>query len=199
MGDPRITFNSVNIDLVMGRTGLISTPVQKRERNDSSTGKIEIINLYGQWEYSFDAYFSRAVYYDLLAWWSWARQGKTWSFALDSAKVGNTTLDGSAASGQKVIPLTATAAFSTGDICLIKAEDADDEFELIEIDSISAGVSVTAVDNLIYSYQSTDTFRHKDYLPTVVTLSNKWEPKYTGVSDVTKKYFKHSFRFIESL
>lgn len=199
MGSPRITYNSVNIDLVMGKNGLRHIPKQKRYVNNSSSGKIETINMFGRWEYSFDCYFSQAVYYTLWAWWSWARQGKIWSFALDSANTGDTTLDGSAASGQKVIPLSGTAAFSVGDICLVKAVDADDEFELVEIDSISAGVSITTVSNLVYSYASSDVFRHKDYFPSVKSLNDSWLPEYTGVKDVTKKYYRHTFQFVEAL
>ena len=199
MADPRITYNSVNIDLKMGRTGLKQTPKQERFQNDASSGKIETINLFGRWEYSFDAYFSQAVYYTLWAWWSWARQGKEWSFALDSAKLGNTTLDAAAAAGQKVIPVTATTTFATGDVCLIKAVDNDDEFELITINTISAGVSVAAVSNLVYSYTSSDILRYKDYFPAVVISPKSFSPEYTGVVSTTGKYHRYTFEFIEAL
>lgn len=196
---PRITYNSINIDLVTGKTGLSIIPTQERMENNSASGKIETINLYGRFTYEFDSYFARSVYYDLWAWWSWARQGKTWSFALDSADVGSTTLDGAAAAAQKTIPLTATAAFSVGDICLIRAADADDEFELIEIDTINAGVSVDAVENLNYTYASGDTFTHKDYFASVVTTERNFRPQYTGVKDATSRYYKHTFKFVENL
>jgi len=199
MGYPRITYNSVTIDLVMGRNGLLHIPKQEQFRNESGSGKIETINLFGRWEYTFDCYFSRAVYYTLWAWWSWARQGKEWSFTIDSAKVGSTTLDDSAAAGQKVIPVTATTTFATGDVCLLRAIDSDDEFELITIDTISSGVSITATTNLIYSYTSADTLRYKDYFPSVKLLGNSWLPNYTGVYDVAKKYYKYTFKFVEVL
>lgn len=200
MASPRITYNSINIDIVMGRTGLKTIPKQKRNQNESGSGKVETINLFGRFEYEFDSYFSQAVYHTLWAWWSWARQGKTWAFALDSANVGNTTLDDSAAAGQKVIPVAATAAFAVDDFCLLRAVDNDDEFEIVKIASISAGVSVTAESNLVYSYTSSDTFRHKGYFPSVILFkANDFDPPYTGVSDVTKKYYKYTFKFIEAL
>lgn len=149
---PRITYNGNDIDLVMGKTDLKHVPRQRRNQNVSGSGKIETINLFGRWDYEFDSYFARSVYYSLWAWWSWARQGKGFSFALDSANTGYTKLDAAAASAQKVIPVTTTSDFSAGDFCLIRAVDNDDEFEIIEIDSVSAGVSITAVDNLIYGY-----------------------------------------------
>lgn len=201
MGSPRITYNSVNIDLVMGKTGLKTIPTHTGYSNESGSGKIETISLYGRIQYEFDAYFSKAVYLTLWAWWSWARQGKTWAFALDSDDTGETTLDASAAAGQKTVPLTATTGFSADDYCFIKANDVDDEFEIVQIASVSAGVSITTKSNLVYSYNSADTFRHKDYFSSVVNPKDvkDFVPTYTGVSDVTKKYYKHTFKFIEAL
>ena len=197
MGSPRITYNSINIDLMMGRTGLNQVMKQNLNMNEADSGKIEVLNMYGRFNYKFDGYFSQAVWYTLWAWWAWARQGKTFSFALDSDNVLSTTLDGSAASGQKVVPLTSTTGFVAGDVALVRAEDADDEFELIVIDSVDAGVSITSTTDLIYSYEATDSCRHKDYFPSVVTLDRTFDPPYTGVLKTTGKYFKHTFSFTE--
>jgi hypothetical protein len=199
MGSPRITNNSINIDLVMGREGLKHILKQKQYQNDSSTGKIETINLFGRFEYSFDCYFARSVYYTLWAWWAWARQGKEFSFALDSADIGNTTLDAAAAAGQAVIPVVATGAFTAGDVCFVKDIASDDEFELITIDSVSAGVSVTATTSLIYTYASADILRHKDYFPNVKLVGNSWLPEHTGVVDTTGKYYRYTFKFVEAI
>lgn len=69
----------------------------------------------------------------------------------------DTTLDGSAASGQKVIPLTATTNIIVGANYKVIGSAGS---ETIEVASIVAGVSVTAVDNLTFSYVSTDTFKN---------------------------------------
>ncbi len=200
MGSPRITYNSsINIDLVMGRSGLKHIPKQNRNENESASGKIETINLFGRFDYEFEAYFTEQIYFDLWAWWSWARQGKAWAFALDSANVGNTTLDGAAAAGQPNIPLTSTAAFADDDFCLIRAADADDEFEIIKIASIDPNVSATAVDNLKFTYASGDIFTHKDYFSSVLTSETEFDPPLTGVLDKTLKYFTHIFKFTENL
>lgn len=199
MGSPRITYNSINIDLVLGKKGLVMVHKQKRNQNESASGMIETINLFGRFDYMFDAYFSEQKYFDLMAWWSWARQGKVWSFALDSDNIGDTTLDGSAAAAQKTIPLTATAAFAIGDFCLIRTADLDDEFEIVEIDTISAGVSVDVVDNLKYSYASGDYFTHKDYFASVLTTRQEFQPRLTGVKDITLKFYSHTFEFTENL
>ena len=197
MGDPRITYNSINIDLKLGRTGLNQVMRQNVSMNEAGSGKIEILNMYGRFDYKFDCYFSQSVWYTLLAWWSWARQGKTFSFALDSANTLTTTLDGTAAAGQKVVPLVSTTGFVSGDVVFIRAEDADDEFELLVVDSVSAGTSITATTDLIYSYETSDSCRHKDYFPSVVTLDRTFDPKYTGVYKTTGKYFQHTFLFTE--
>jgi hypothetical protein len=189
----RITFNSVNIDLKVGQRGLEPTLRQFKRSDRSSTGKTQTINSYGIQEVEFQAIFSESVYYSLWAWWSWVRQGKGWAFTFDSDKIGNTTLDDAAPSGQKVIPLTATGAFSIDDICLSKAVDADDEFELVKIASIVSGVSITAVSNLVYSYNSGDVFRHKDYWPNVIYDGNAFNPIRDGED------YHWTFKFFESL
>lgn len=189
----RITYNSVNVDVLIGNEGLQTTYKQERKQNRASSGKIETINQYGMQELRFAAYFDEDTYRDLIAWWSWARQGKEWAFALDSANVGNTTLDDAAAAGQKNVPLTATAAFASGDYCLLRAADSDDEFEIVKVDSVDAGVKIVAIENLIYTYASADIFRHWDYWPSVISLDANFNPRKNGAM------FSHTFKFVEAL
>jgi len=186
----RITYDSKTIDLKIGDDGLVINPKQVRNQNYSGSGKIETINQYGIQEYVFDAYFQDTIYYDLIAWWSWARQGKTWSFAMDSGNTANTTLDAGATSGQKVVPLVATTGLSAGDICLI-ATAADNAFEIVEIGSVSSGVSITAVSNLKFTYASGDPFRHWEYFPSVVSIDEEFNPKKSG------QWWRHVFNFVE--
>lgn len=104
---------------------------------------------------------------DLRAWWAWARAGNQYAFALDSADQVDTTLDGAAADLQKVIPLASTAGIVVGKKYLIRVAIGNDE-EVVHVDTISAGISVTARDNLKYSYASGDIFRTRDFFPKVV-------------------------------
>ena len=195
----RLTYNSVNID------GLTLLPPGPRPQythiaktNRASSGKVETISQYGLINIEFEAYFSITTYHALTAFFSWARQGKVCSFALDSADISNTTLDGAAAAAQKTIPLTATTSLTAGDYCLIKSID-DDEYEVVEIDSVSAGVSVTAVSNLIYTYASGDIFRHLDYYPSLIYTGGKFDPVRTGTTDTSSDfYYRFSFAFEES-
>ena len=189
----QIGYDSKTINLLLGPDSLLTNYKQERKQARSGSGKIETISLHGIQEMSFEAHFTEAIYRDLVAWWSWARQGKSWSFAKDSGNVGNTTLDDTAAADQKNVPLTATTAFSANDICLIRAVDNDDEYEIVVIGSVDTGVKIVAVDDLKWSYTATDIFRHYDYWPDVVSLDTNFNPKRTG------DYYKHVFKFVENL
>ena len=189
----QLTFNSVNITLKTGENGLRVRHVQEGSLDFSGSGKYRAVPRYGIMEGRFSAYFQDAVYYDLWAWWSWARQGKTWAFAMDSGDVLNTTLDGAAAAAQKTIPVASTTGLEAGDKCLIRAEDADDEFEVVEIDTIDDGVSVDVVENLIFSYDSDDVFRHFEYFPSVLSLDTFFDPVKSGDE------WSMEFKFIEAL
>lgn len=72
-----------------------------------------------------------------------------------SASGTTTTLDGSAASGQKVIPLTSTNSLAVGATALVT--DGTNS-EPVVIGSISAGVSVTVVADLAHTYSAGAAF-----------------------------------------
>jgi len=194
-----LTYNSTNIDgLTLTTEGPKPKFTHVKHDNRSGSGAFERINEYGILNISFDAYFSQATYHDLIAFYSWARQGKSFSFAVDSADVANTTLDGAAAAAQKVVPLTATTGIAVGDDLLLRA-DGDDEYEVIEVASISTGVSVTAVSNLKFTYASGDVCRHLDYYPSLISSRVDFDPKRTGVINPSSSfYYRDNFEFEES-
>lgn len=185
----RITYDSNNIDLTIAFDSLNLRFEQERNQNRAGSGKTETVNQYGIMVVSFTGLFDAATYRSLWAWWSWARQGKAFSFAVDSGDTASTTLDDSAAADQKVIPVTSTTGFVAGDYCLIRAKDNDDEYEVIEIASVSAGVSVTAEANLIYSYAADDVFRHWLYWPSMITEMDRFDPRRMDV-DMYEAYFE---------
>jgi len=188
-----IIWDGNTLTLEVGRTGLQTTYKQERNMNTAMSGKKEFINLYDIQEMSIDLYVTEVNYSQFVAWWAWARQGKTFAFATDASNVGNTTLDAAAAAAQKVIPLTATTGFVATDYCLIRTA-ARTDFEVVQIASVSAGVSVTAENNLIYSYASGDEFRHYDYWPSVLTMDNTFAPKQTDAG-----WYRHTIKFTEAL
>ena len=189
---PRITYNSINIDINVGDKSLQPMAGQVFSQNQAGSGKLETINLYGIESFQFDAYFDIDGWRELYGWWwGWARLGKAWSFAMDSSKTVNTTLDDAAAAAQKVIPLASTADLAVGDYCVIIGDN-DGEREMIKIASISAGVSITAEDNLVFSYASGDAFRHNEYYPSVINTKKKFDYSQSGDT------FKYTFEFTEA-
>jgi hypothetical protein len=187
----RITYNSNNIDLTLGPKGLVTAYSQEFKENISSSGKSERVSLHRTLKGSIDMFLDASTYRQMIGWWSWVSRGNSFSIALDSANVANTTLDGAANSGQKVVPLTATTALAADDYCVI-GEASGGEFELVKISSVSAGVSITAVDNLVYGYVSGDTFRHRDYLPSLKCDDEEFQPVplYTDL-------YRHTITFSE--
>lgn len=93
----------------------------------------------------------------------------------DTYVIGEIDIDGAAASGQKVVPVSATTDFTAGEEVLMTewtGSDPDEvwtEQEVGTIASISGGVSLTMVDNLLHTYSASGFVR----------------PLFTGVSDAT--------------
>lgn len=210
----RITYNGITVDLEIAERALEPAYMQKATQHRSGSGKTETVNSYGYQRHGFESHFSEATHEDLIAWWSWARQGFPWSFAFDSDNAGDTTLSSGALAGQKVIPLTNATPFSGNDVCYIQSQD-DDKYEIVDIASAGAGEEyiidfdgtfiidadgtylvsgetmdeVTAAENLKFSYEAGDIFRHWDYWPEVFSLDAYFKPPKHG------NYYKHLFRF----
>lgn len=192
----RISYNGRNIDLIEGRAGFEMTHSQEKNENVSGSGKIETINLYGKYSVSCDCYFSRQTYRDLMAWWSWARQGKVFSFAESSVKVGNAVINAACASATTSLHLSTSTSFTVGDFLFVQAKD--DEFEFVRVNSTSAtGVGTTAA--LKYSYTSSDIVRHWNYFPSLIADMSDFRPVRTGAfSTSEERYYRQTFKFKES-
>jgi len=65
--------------------------------------------------------------------------------------------------------VNSTAGIVAGFKYRLRPTSGHDE-ELVHVDTIQAGVSVTARDNLQYTYASGDIFRSRDYFPVVVAV-----------------------------
>lgn len=77
-------------------------------------------------------------------------------FQLDASIVASTmeTLDGSAASGQKVVPVAATGDLTIGDMVYIRDDGGPGGSEWAKVAEIDSGVSFTTVDDLTNSFTS---------------------------------------------
>lgn len=81
----------------------------------------------------------------------------TGCFGLETSATVSLTINGDAASGQRVLPLSSTAGLVVGDGYIIQhGLGADAPQEVIVVESIGAG-NITARDNLLHTYANTDT------------------------------------------
>ncbi|MEO5366070.1 MAG: hypothetical protein H7831_06895 [Magnetococcus sp. WYHC-3] len=194
------TGTPINIDVSVLYPGPDIEFVQQKNVNKAGSGKTETINLYGTNRITVDIQFSSTVYYDMAAWWAWARQGKHFAFYLNSAKGRDTKLDTSATVGDTVIKLTATSDFAIGDTCLIRAQDNDDEFEVVRLTSIKASTSVKISKAIVYSYNSSDVFRHLHCFPKVIATNDSFKPNRIGAGSTSANpYYRLSLSMEEDL
>ena len=174
MGDPRIVWNGNDLDFPHGVSDLDVRPVDQVSRQ-STAGAITETLLGGTWfegRLSIRRFSSRGFFRNLMAWWSWARQGNQWAYAHDRTRTVDTTLDGTATAGTKTIPLASTTGIVAGNEYLVWSADRL-TFEPVVVDTISAGVSVDAVDDLLNTYASGDIFRDHRYFPKVVSIDDR--------------------------
>jgi hypothetical protein len=127
----------VTVSKVTGSSGVVLTTAIVNTYGASSTVRWATTKLAGQ---------PHNIFYSLLT--------GTFCKAADTV---STTLDGSAAAAQKVIPLTATTGIAVDGEYLIRKADGSYQ-EVVKVASISAGVSVTAHNNLARAYASSDLF-----------------------------------------
>jgi len=172
IGDPEIIYAGITLDFpenisawVRGRPAMVS--------QDLSAGGVSG----AVFEHAFDEVEIEALtddrdfFRDFQAFYSHAAQKKEFSFALHNDDKIDTTLDASAASGQKDIPLTSTTDIQVGTFYRLRADNATKE-EIIKVASVDPGVKVTAVDNLKFSYDSGDFFRSEDFFPRVILVDS---------------------------
>ena len=212
----QFTYDSKTVDLLIDNDALLTNYLHKRQQHRSGSGKIETVNQYGIQEISFAGIFDEDTYEDLLAWWSYVRQGASWAFAFDSDNAAATTLSAAAASGQTTLEVNDNTGFKSGNIILVKSV-LDDKFEIAVLETIGGGGQFYIVDesgnfivdddgtflvsegesdeleasgNLKFSYVAGDIVQHYDYWPEVICIDNHFEPKREN------NYYKHIFKFV---
>lgn len=195
MGVPQFEFDSKTLDFPLAISTLERETEFARSLRMSTGGKagsvfesrFDIVTI------GLDNFAERDFYRKLQAWFAWAGQGNEYGFALDKDNKIDTTLDGAAAAAQKIIPLTSTAGIVEGNFYKVFSDD-HTKYEIIEVDSISAGVSVTAVENLVWAYASGDFFQTEDYWPKVVSLDDVF-PAVERAHGTFE--FEHEFREVK--
>ena len=186
--------SSHSMTLTQGRTGIKPDYTQSRNQLRAASGKVEQINIHGIQEVECDLYITQDQYRTAVAWWSWARQGKSFAFAYSGSNTGNTTLASSVAASATSVNVSGSGtSFVAGDTVLIRSASSDDTYELAKISAVSLS-TVTLTAGTLYAYNSGGVFRHYDYYPDVITLDDSFNPR-----QLDSGRFTHSIRFVENL
>jgi hypothetical protein len=127
---------------------------------------------------------------DLLNWWAWAMQGNYYAVAKDGSKTLNTTFNNTSTLGTSTVYLTSTSTVVAGDYLLLTDVDRT-IYEIVCVQSVSAGVSVTTTAVLKNTFVSGDSCRHLFYLPRVVSLDDKFPLNIDGEGSTNIFDFDH--------
>lgn len=194
MANPQFIFNSITLDFPSTNLSAYQPNPRVVAGIHASGGSVieSVINeIFTEVVIGLSDFDDAAFFRALRAWWSWAQQGKQYAFAIDSTDKVDKLLDATAASGQKVIPITSpTSGIVTGNFYLLRSADRTKE-EIIEVDTIETDISATAIANLIFSYSNGDTFRSIDYFPKVKSLDQTFPVRENAVQTYT---LNHRFR-----
>ncbi len=194
MADGLIKYDSSAKSLILPNIGQF-TKTFNQERNDnfSAAGKAEHINIREWDEIAFTVrHLEKNETYKFYDFWSFARLGNTFSFALYSSEAETTILSSGVAAGQTVIKTTGTANFSINEWCFI-GQSTGNRYEVVQLSSITAGVSLKATTNLKNAYTTGDEFRHIDYYHTM-SVKDK---KLSVPADAPGKHHTVRLRLIE--
>jgi len=184
---------SHSLTLEVGRRGLQTTYRQERNVNVAASGKRETINLYGAQEMAIDLYITEDNYRPAVAWWAWARQGKTFAFANSASNEGNTTLSSAISASASSFSIASASSFAASDTVLIRSASSDDTFELAKISSVSSA-TITLTAGTKYAYAAGSIFRHSDYWGSCLVMDKTFAPRQNDAG-----WYNHSIKFTEAL
>jgi hypothetical protein len=170
MANPRIVWNGNTLDFPGPLTGYANDPVAEgaQARSHGVTHATNLLASFRRLRIQLSRFQDIAFWDALPAWWSWAREGNPWAFAMDSADVVDKTMTGAAAAGQKDIPFTDTSSIVAGRKYWVRQATGHRE-EIVQVDTVTTNVKVTCLANLKFSYATGDVFRSRDYFPKVVS------------------------------
>lgn len=97
--------------------------------------------------------------------------------------LGDTTVDVESSSGQKVVSVAATTGFTAGDFVILDAGNANEEWG--QIDTISAGVSITLLANLTNTHAVSVVVSNADQHIVDNTQATGADLRVTPVGDIT--------------
>ena len=173
----RITYNSTrhcSFEILSGTFN--HRYMHDKNISRAGSGKYEAINLYGIGEVNFSAYMSESEYKELVGWWSYARQGQTFSLAVTTADMTNVKLSASATAGSTAITVSTSGNIAAGGVYKIKAIDADNEFEIVTVSSKISTTKYQLTNKLSLSYNTSDKVTQWRYFPSLICLNDAFNP-----------------------
>lgn len=179
MAQGKILFDSTK-DLDLPNIGtFIKTPSQERYENFSASNQYEAITLREWDEVSITARnLTETEMRNAFNWWSWARLGNRFSFALISTQNSSCKLDAAASSDQTTISLSTAMNLAANDWCIIKGSTIDD-YEVFQISSIDGSDNLTATTNLRHSYATSAVVRNVDFWPNMICKNRSFPMEKT--------------------
>jgi hypothetical protein len=158
MGNPRLTYNSKAIDFDKYPSVLYVDPFIPRTINGQLAGATEcrpdprtIPRITVEWPPIDDATLLMHLY----NWWIWAQKLNTWTLALDSAQIVNTTLTAEEPSGETTVAVASASGIAASSYYkLLKHSN----YQLVKVDSI-ASLNITLTGSLDYTFASGAYFR----------------------------------------
>ena len=152
MGNPRITYNSKNIDLpkLPRESSFQVLPQLVRTVNTGMSGITDTITfprvdvqVICQWRLT-----DGDVRWELENFWNWAQQGLAWTFAIDSAKTVSTVLTGAEAAGQGDVDVDSVTGITVGQRYVMKDGP---NYQVVKVDSEAdptIGIEETVENNM---------------------------------------------------
>jgi hypothetical protein len=103
--------------------------------------------------------------------------------------------------GTTTLGVSSGGSWSTDDEVFVRAEDNDDEFEVVKVAAVSTstGVKLSLTKKLIYSYTTGDTVRHKDYWPSCVCMDQTLTPDIIADKNLpSSALYRTTISFVET-
>jgi len=173
MALPRIVYAGINLDFPENVSELKYPRVRRAGMNTADGGVSETVRsgIWDEVEIIVERFGTSAFYEAFQAFWSHASNGDQFSFALDSARTVNTTLVNAESAGATVIELALTTGIIVNGLYIMESADLQKR-EVVQVASISAGVSVTLAAGTKFAYSAADTFRDWKFWPKLVTTDD---------------------------
>lgn len=148
-------------------------PSRNVVRADSGESETSVNEYFDEVSLTIESFDSAAIEASLHDWWAWAAAGGTYSVALDSSDVVNTTLSAGATAGDSSVVVASATGITAG--ARYRIIDADGAYqEVITVaDGYSGGTTITLNGTLKRTRVSGAIFRSREYFPSVESLDDE--------------------------